>query len=213
MAYRVDTIPLIVRPLYLGLSWLTAFLMRLLLNTILFTCKLEFEGEEKLKGHKGLIYTFWHDQLVYYFMVFRKVKEKQVWLNHPLWYMKPIHYSLYMMGVEKLALGSSGNSGKEALEIVINDLKKGYSTVVNPDGPRGPVKVLKPGVLIMAERSGLPIIPVTFSSTREYRLNTWEKKRCPYPFSKITVKYGRPIFVKDADDEAIKWEVAEALGK
>lgn len=186
--------------------------MRLILDATLVTCKLEYKGKENIEGLNGCIYTFWHDQLVYYFMVFRKVNEKQIWLNHPLWFMKPIQMNLKWMGIEKLALGSSGNSGKEALEMVIEDLKKGYSTVVNPDGPKGPVKVLKPGVLIMAAESGLPIIPMTFSATREYKLNTWEKKRVPYPFSKITVEYGKPIYVDDTNDEAVKAELIKALG-
>lgn len=212
MSYRVDNIPLVIRPFYLAISWLLAVLMRLLLNSILFTCKLEFKGEENLVGHNGVIYCFWHDQLGFYFMIFRKVREKQIWLNHPLWFMKPIHYSLYMMGVEKLSLGSSGNSGREALETVIEHLKRGYSTVINPDGPRGPVKVIKPGVLIMAEETGLPIIPVQFKASKEFKLNTWEKKRNPYPFSKITVEYGKPIFVRKGEVDKVMPLLQNALG-
>lgn len=212
MPYRVDNIPLVVRPFYLAISWLLAVLLRLLFNSILFTCKLEFKGEENLEGHKGVIYCFWHDQLGFYFMIFRKVREKQIWLNHPLWFMKPIHYSLQFMGVEKLSLGSSGNSGREALDNVIEHLKNGYSTVINPDGPRGPVKVIKPGVLIMAEETGLPIIPVQFKASKEFLLNTWEKKRNPYPFSKITVEYGKPIFVKKGEIDKTLPILQDALG-
>lgn len=165
-----------------------------------------------MQGHNGVIYCFWHDQLSMYFMVFNKVREKQIWLNHPLWFMKPIHYSLGFMGVKKLALGSSGNSGKEALQDVVEHLKRGYSTVINPDGPRGPVKVIKPGVLMMAEDSGLPIIPVQFSASREFKLNTWDKKRNAFPFSKVMVKYGKPIFVKKGELEKAKEVLKIALG-
>jgi lysophospholipid acyltransferase (LPLAT)-like uncharacterized protein len=176
------------------------------------TCKVSFEGEENIPENSGRIYAFWHENLVLYFSIFTKVKERQVWLNHPVWFMKPIHIMLGWMGVEKLALGSSGHSGKDALKEVIEDLKNAYSTVINPDGPRGPIKVLKAGVLIMAAESGLPIIPMTFHCSKEYRLNTWDKKRCPVPFSKVVVKYGAPIYVS-SENEANSKLLAEALSK
>lgn len=212
MPYRVDNIPLLIRPFYLAISWIMAVFLRLIWGSIRISCSIEYKGEKNLEGHNGVIYCFWHDQLSFYFMVFNKVREKQIWLNHPLWFMKPIHYSLNFMGVEKLALGSSGNSGKEALQEVVEHLKEGYSTVINPDGPRGPVKVIKPGVLIMAAKTGLPIIPVKFRASREFILNTWEKKRNAVPFSKVTVEYGKPIFVKEGEIDQKTPILQKALG-
>jgi len=62
------------------------------------------------------------------FAVFNKVNN-QAWLNHPAWYMKPIHVLLHLTGVEHICLGSSGNNGMAALENVIGYLKQGYSTL------------------------------------------------------------------------------------
>ena len=105
------------------------------------------------------------------------------------------------MGVKELAYGSSGNKGKAALERVNQQLRNGYSTMINPDGPAGPPKKLKPGVLIMAKETGVPIIPVTMKSSPVWVLSTWDKKKQPLPFSKITVKYHQPIYVQGSFDE------------
>jgi lysophospholipid acyltransferase (LPLAT)-like uncharacterized protein len=56
-------------------------------------------------------------------------------MQHPTWYMKPSHVMLRFIGVKKITLGSSGYSGKEAADQLVEYLKKGYSTVILPDGP------------------------------------------------------------------------------
>jgi hypothetical protein len=102
-----------------------------------------------------------------------------------------------MMGLTEMAYGSSGNSGKAALERVNTQLKNGYSTMINPDGPAGPTKKLKPGVLIMAKETGVPIIPITMDATPKWIMNTWDRKKQPLPFSKITVRYHTPIYITE----------------
>lgn len=109
------------------------------------------------------------------------------------------------MGLTEMAYGSSGNKGKAALERVNAQLRNGYSTMINPDGPAGPVKKLKQGVLIMAKESGVPIIPITMEASPQWLLNTWDKKKQPLPFSKVKIEYHEPIYVQDSfDDNAIK---------
>ncbi len=106
------------------------------------------------------------------------------------------------MGVNELAYGSSGNKGKVALERVNAQLGNGYSTMINPDGPAGPTKKLKPGVLIMAKETGVPIIPVTMDTNPKWVMDTWDKKKQPLPFSRITVQYHEPIYITDQFDDS-----------
>jgi lysophospholipid acyltransferase (LPLAT)-like uncharacterized protein len=54
---------------------------------------------------------------------------------------------LRFIGVKKIVLGSSGYSGKEAADQLVEYLKKGYSTVLSPDGPSGPAFQMKKGAL------------------------------------------------------------------
>jgi lysophospholipid acyltransferase (LPLAT)-like uncharacterized protein len=165
------------------------------------TQRVEYRGEEHLRASPNHIYAFWHENLPIHFIVNLSIKEPQIWLQHPALFMKPIHVCVKLMGLKELAYGSSGNKGKAALERVNHQLRKGYSTMINPDGPAGPPKKLKPGVLIMAKETGVPIIPITMDASPKWVLGTWDKKKQPLPFSKITVRYHEPIYIKDSFGE------------
>lgn len=169
------------------------------------TQRIEYIGTENLASSPNHIYCFWHENLPIHFAVNTRIKEPQIWLQHPMLFMKPIHMTAKWMGVKELAYGSSGNKGKAALNRVMSQLENGYSTMINPDGPAGPPKKLKPGVLIMAKETGVPIIPVTMDASFKWVLNTWDRKKFPYPFSKITVRYHAPIYIQgDFTDADIK---------
>lgn len=141
------------------------------------------------------VYCIWHKDLLLFFAAFPYMSN-QVWMNHPAWYMKPVHVLLRLTGIKHICLGSSGNSGKQALEKVIGFLKKGYSTTVACDGPAGPPYVLKPGVLLMSRDAHIPVIPLHFSCNRYTRLGAWDKKIVPGLFSTITICAGAPVQVE-----------------
>jgi len=158
------------------------------------------------------IYCIWHQDLVLYFGVFSQV-QKQVWMNHPAWYMKPVHVLLHLTGVEHICLGSSGNSGKVALENIITYLKQGYSTAIASDGPAGPSQVLKPGVLWMSRDAGIPVVPLRFSGCRGFHLGGWDRKFVPLLFSEITVAVGESIYVNEDDLESSTAIITDHLGQ
>jgi len=72
----------------------------------------------------------------------------------------------------------------------------GYSLVVTPDGPWGPYRVAKPGALIVARQSGLPILPLAVRARPAFRLaRRWDRQLVPLPFSRISVVAGDTISV------------------
>ena len=85
-------------------------------------------------------------------------------------------------------------------------MAEGCSTAISPDGPYGPARVLKKGVLHMALQSGVPIVPVTIRSSRFIRLRTWDDKKFPLPFSRIIVTVQEAIVVQrwNFDDAALR---------
>jgi len=115
--------------------------------------------------------------------------------------MKPIHIGLKLMGIRVL-LGSGGEEGRKAANDLVDSLRKGWSTVISPDGPQG---VLKKGVLHIALQSGVPILPVRFIAPRAFTLPSWDKKPLPLPLSRVTVVLGEPITVNESNfEEAAK---------
>jgi lysophospholipid acyltransferase (LPLAT)-like uncharacterized protein len=86
--------------------------------------------------------------------------------------------------------------------------EEGYSPIVTPDGPFGPAHVAKPGALIVARESGLPVLPWALSVRPAIRLTgRWDRQYLPLPFCRIRLRAGRPIRI--GPREPIKPRVAE----
>ena len=80
-----------------------------------------------------------------------------------------------------------------------------------PDGPRGPRYQVQPGLVLVAKRTGAPILPMTFGAQWKRVLTSWDAFLLPLPFSRIVVVYGEPIYVP-ADASAADLE-AKRPGK
>ena len=97
--------------------------------------------------------------------------------------------------------GSSSRGGKEALNVMITDLNQNPLAAHVLDGPRGPKGVVKPGLIVMTQLSGVPIFPVYISVNRAWVLNSWDHTLIPKPFSTITVRWDNPLVVPAQLDE------------
>jgi hypothetical protein len=101
--------------------------------------------------------------------------------------------------------GSSSRGGKEALADMIADLAENQVAVHALDGPRGPRGVVKPGLIVMAQLSGVPIVPVYISVNRAWLLNSWDRFIIPKPFSTVVIRWDSPIYVpKIMDNETFE---------
>ena len=176
--------------------------MRLFFVVMRLSCRIEVQG--MALDSRSHIHAFWHQDLPLYFIAHSKnPKHKIIWMQHPKWYMNPIHFLLWWSNIE-IAYGSSGNSGQKALDKIISCLKNGYSSALNPDGPKGPPKQVKKGIVIMSLESGAPIQVVNFKCNCFINLPSWDEKVIPLPFSKITIIYTPPLKPIDHDFITLK---------
>jgi lysophospholipid acyltransferase (LPLAT)-like uncharacterized protein len=91
------------------------------------------------------------------------------------------------------ARGSSSRGGREALGEMEDHVRAGVPFgALTVDGPRGPWREVKPGVLALARRLAVPLIPITFSCRRTWVLRSWDRMVLPKPFSRVVVAYGEP---------------------
>lgn len=98
--------------------------------------------------------------------------------------------------------GSSSNTGALALKDYYQALtKEGISPVINPDGPRGPRFKCKPGVVLLAQMSNRPILPLAYAARRAWLIH-WDKFVLPWPFTRIAVAVGEPLRVPRTLDAA-----------
>ena len=133
-------------------------------------------------------------------------------MSHPAAYMKPAHNVFRLMGNQQLVLGSSGEEGRSAANTLAQLVREGYSTTISPDGPYGPARILKKGVLHMARQSGAPIVPLTISSSRYIPWQSWDSKKFPLPFNQIRVTVHEDIRVNEDNFDEAMVRLAAALG-
>jgi hypothetical protein len=117
---------------------------------------------------------------------------------------------LEAMGSGVVALPSESNRAEAATlaKEMARIGREGLSLVVSCDGPVGPYRVAKPGVLIVARESGIPIQPWAVSIRPPWRLNgRWDRHLVPLPFCWMRVDEGEQIRI--APREALKPRLAE----
>lgn len=109
--------------------------------------------------------------------------------------------TMELFGVD-VARGSTTRGGAAALRAMLREAREGKNLAFTPDGPRGPRRIVQPGVIAAAQITGLPIVPVVISSERKRVLNSWDKMEVPRFFSRIIVAYGEPMDVpRESDPE------------
>ena len=109
-----------------------------------------------------------------------------------------------------LIRGSSSRKGKEVLEEIVKATSEKL-ILMTPDGPRGPIYVMKPGAVVSASRSGVPIylcgVKINYKHTF---IRSWDKFQLPLPFSRIEINVSQPYFIeKMADKEIIDLKISE----
>lgn len=112
--------------------------------------------------------------------------------------------------------GSSTRGGERGLIQMIRSVQRGNricSTVL--DGPQGPRYKAKKGLLFLAKKTGLPLLPFMWSARSPLTLEkTWDKTMIPKPFSEVVISYGPPLFVpKQCTDPEMEVLSSELEGR
>ncbi len=98
--------------------------------------------------------------------------------------------------------GTASDDGAKALVRMIQAVRQGWDFGITPDGPRGPLRELKPGVVALARKTGAWIVPVTVAFDHAWTLKTWDRMVIPVPFSSAIVRYGEPFRVPPKGEDA-----------
>lgn len=89
--------------------------------------------------------------------------------------------------------GSSTRSAGEALrEMHTIVAKEGNSILITADGPKGPRHEFKPGAILLAHTSKVPVIPMAYAASRRTHWKSWDAFIVPWPFSRVVVVVGAP---------------------
>jgi Uncharacterized protein conserved in bacteria len=211
MDYRVDNIPWPVRPLYLLLTGICGLLFYFYCWICRATSQFSIEGPGNHDLSQHAIFCMWHEAWWSYFPVFFRYPSALAVISHPAAYMKPMHNLFHLLGLRRLLLGSSGEEGRRAANEIARLVQNGFSTTISPDGPTGPPRNFKKGVLHIALQSGVPIVPLTISASRSVTLPSWDSKRLPLPFGHIKVIVHEPLRVTRENFSEARYRIVTAL--
>lgn len=161
------------------------------------------------------IFAFWHGRMLMLPRQYRRVRGRRPMGLHMLISRhgdgRLIALAIQLLGIRSVA-GSSSRGGARALLELIRLVQAGADVGVTPDGPRGPRYECKEGVVALAQKTGVPIYPVSYSTEGKWQLRSWDGMIIPKPFSRGVLIVGEPIVVKpEADIEDARQRVQEAL--
>ena len=194
------------------------FFAYLVIKTICSTIRVERLDDSSYrelhsKG-KNVIFAFWHRRLFYLGYYYSKnFKDRKTYVL----VSKSKDGTRIGKIVEKMGIGyvqgSSSRGGAAGLKALLKVLRKGDNGAITPDGPRGPLFSIQKGILKLAQLSGAPIVPISYSPSKFIELKSWDRFVIPFPFCKVKIITGKPIYVKEGDIEKYETELKEALDK
>ena len=187
------------------LGGLVYHLARLLFSTL----RLRFENPEGLdtKG-RGAIFVTWHGRSLIPANVFRK---KGYWALISLSRDGELQNNIFRRFGFQTIRGSTGRGGVKGALQMARKVREGGVLAFTPDGPRGPSHKVQLGVILMAEKSGAPIIPLGISASRRWLMKSWDSYMIPKPFARAYFLVGEPINVPPDLDEAGREEIARQV--
>ncbi len=167
------------------------------------TVRWQIEGWENWQAVSGAgllpIYTFWHNRvfLSTYFWRQRRI----VVMTSKSFDGEYIARFIQRFGYGA-ARGSSTRGGVGAIVEMVRLMRAGSPAAFTIDGPKGPRYVAKMGAVLLAKKTGNPVLPFTITAKSFWTAKkSWDQTQVPWPFTRVRVDIAPPIYVPAAADE------------
>ncbi|MBI4386727.1 MAG: lysophospholipid acyltransferase family protein [Elusimicrobia bacterium] len=166
------------------------------------TCRFRWEGMEHPEALRkrgvNFIYAFWHNRQLLFSYTHRDA-------GVSILVSRSRDGELIAKAMELSRIdavrGSSSRGATAAARELLDLATSGKPVGITPDGPKGPAGVVKPGVLYLALKTGLPILPISNATSRKVVFQkSWDRFQMPLPFARCCIVHGAPIHVSREDD-------------
>jgi lysophospholipid acyltransferase (LPLAT)-like uncharacterized protein len=180
------------------------------------TCRIvRVEGNEAHLLHGPTVICYWHRHQLLCWRFLTRLFERGLrvgWLISASVDGEAISEIARRMGGGVVFRGSTTAKGAEAVRGIYRAITRDrLSPVVTPDGPYGPRSVFKPGVVKIAQLSGVPLVPISYCASHAWVLKTWDRFVVPRPFCRVVVAVGEPVAVPRRLDEAGTIQIKERM--
>jgi lysophospholipid acyltransferase (LPLAT)-like uncharacterized protein len=184
-------------------------LLALIVRALHLTLRVRHVNVDAATRTPHYIFAFWHAHLL--LMLHSKFRRPITVMSSSSRDGDLAVWAYHTYGVDAVR-GSSTRGGQAALRGVVRRARNGSNLAFTPDGPKGPPRVAKEGIIFAAQMASLPIIPVAFMASRVKRLGSWDRMIVPKPFARAVFLYGEPIpIARDMDVEEARLTVERAM--
>ncbi len=196
--------------------WVVPVIFRLLSFLLFATCRVERRGVENFQkfacNKTPFIVSFWHYGVIYIVYQARSLPYvAMVSASKDGEYVSRILQSKGFSTVR----GSRNKGALGALKGLMREMKKGKTAVLVADGSQGPARKAQSGSILLAGKTGAPIVPVGWAASRYKTFRSWDRTALPMPFAKMVIYYGKPISVpagmKSDELEKYRLQLEESL--
>ncbi len=177
---------------------LLAFVIVGILKVLFRTTRVEFIwASPELNGYeydgpKRFLYCVWHELMAFPLFVGKPKNMSTLVSRHQDGSF--LAESMKLLGISAVR-GSTQRGGTQAVRQMMSVAEFKHITIT-PDGPRGPRRKIKNGIVFLASHSGRPIVPVAYSWHRSFSFQGgWTELVLPCPFTKIYALTGTPIHI------------------
>jgi len=180
------------RSLNLVVSYVATFCLRVLFLTVRVRhFKVVEDGTPyaRPKGPHRYTFSMWHDQIVLAVFSLRTWNLAGLISRHrDGGYLAD---SVQIVGIQPVR-GSTSRGGAEAVSEILS--RPNLHLAMTPDGPRGPRRKMKEGIVYISSRSGRPIVPTALICNRYWTVpGDWSDMVIPKPFSQVILISGTPM--------------------
>lgn len=185
----------------------------LLMRAIHALNRCEILGEEEVHALREdggpMILTFWHEQLFLMILGYHGPGGRVLISASRDGELIARTMTCFGMGSVR---GSSRRGGRAAFRELVQLGKEPLDLIITPDGPKGPRRELKDGIVELARITNRPVVPMCFVSSRGHRFASWDRFFLPYPFGRGVYAYGDAIhYLPGEASESFKERILAAM--
>lgn len=154
---------------------------------------------ELVKSGKGFILAVWHGRTL---LPVHYCRGMGIWAITSLSRDGELQTRIVSRFGYRTIRGSTGRGAIRAALAACKRLEEGGILAITPDGPKGPVHEVQPGIIFMAQRAECPIIPIGVGARPRRLMKAWDEYLLPLPFAKCALVFGEPLHIRK--DELIE---------
>ena len=170
------------------------FFTFLYIRAVNLTSSIQFENESIPKqfwnNDKPFILAFWHSQLMMIGFSWKKKQNVNILASsHSDGRFGAIVGKYFNLN----NIQTSEKNKSVSLRSIFKLLNDNNYIGITPDGPRGPKEIVSEGIIKIAKTSKVPIIPIGFWSSKNFKLKSWDSFLITLPFSKCSFVWNKPL--------------------